>query len=525
MTKRLIEHRNTVSRITREKMFFHWELEFPEVFFNEDGSPKENPGFDAVIGNPPYGATLDKYDRTYLANAFKTASGYKNTALQFIDRSFAVLSQKGYCGLIVPKSLTYSEGWHKGVELILPNLSYLVDVLEQVVIVFSRESTSYDYYESAYFMPSGLSGYVRIPKATYHGSRTLITSISSEEFRIYKKMNSKEFYFRNITKTSRGLPWQKYLNSSGKTRILRGDHIERFRIIDTFDYIDFSQDSISKNKVEDLKQTKIISQNIVAHVLKPSPHIIIMSALDKNGLLNLDTVNNTLLTDGNYALEYLLCILNCRLTAWYTYRFIYNQAVRTMHFDEAYIGKIPVPYISFDTKREKRKNLVNETEKLYYEFLSSYNQMGKLLNLIRVRLDTKFEESDVVHDFLAFFAEQMIEMNKEKQKLISGFLTWLEKEIINRSIDNLKNKTKISKFYENDFDTLVKTLKQNRILPKVITLGDERYEKLQKAYNDTMTKLSPLIEKISKTDNLIDQVVYKLYGLTKEEIKIVEGLK
>ncbi|GAI77483.1 unnamed protein product, partial [marine sediment metagenome] len=222
MIKRLNEHKNTVSIIAKGKMFFHWELEFPEVFFNENGSPKENPGFDAVIGNPPYGATLDNYDRTYLANAFKTASGYKNTALQFIDRSFSVLSQNGYCGLIVPKSLTYSEGWHKGVELILPNLSYLVDaskafedvLLEQVVIVFSRESTNYNYYESAYFMPSGLSGYVRIPKATYYGSRTLITSISSEEFRIYEKMNSKEFYFRNITKTFRGLPWQKYLNSS-----------------------------------------------------------------------------------------------------------------------------------------------------------------------------------------------------------------------------------------------------------------------------------------------------------------------
>ncbi len=34
--------------------FFHWELEFPEVFFEADGSPKADPGFDAVIGNPPW---------------------------------------------------------------------------------------------------------------------------------------------------------------------------------------------------------------------------------------------------------------------------------------------------------------------------------------------------------------------------------------------------------------------------------------------------------------------------------------
>lgn len=35
--------------------FFHWELEFPEVFFNRHGQPKgAEGGFDVVIGNPPY---------------------------------------------------------------------------------------------------------------------------------------------------------------------------------------------------------------------------------------------------------------------------------------------------------------------------------------------------------------------------------------------------------------------------------------------------------------------------------------
>ena len=35
--------------------FFHWELEFPEVFFDRYGQPKgAAAGFDAVIGNPPY---------------------------------------------------------------------------------------------------------------------------------------------------------------------------------------------------------------------------------------------------------------------------------------------------------------------------------------------------------------------------------------------------------------------------------------------------------------------------------------
>src|SRR5438552_9479487 len=34
--------------------FFHWELEFPEVFFGPGGRRRPAAGFDAVIGNPPW---------------------------------------------------------------------------------------------------------------------------------------------------------------------------------------------------------------------------------------------------------------------------------------------------------------------------------------------------------------------------------------------------------------------------------------------------------------------------------------
>ena len=40
--------------LVAQYLFFHWELEFPEVFFDEDGRRRETPGFDAVVGNPPW---------------------------------------------------------------------------------------------------------------------------------------------------------------------------------------------------------------------------------------------------------------------------------------------------------------------------------------------------------------------------------------------------------------------------------------------------------------------------------------
>jgi len=49
------------------------------------------------------------------------------------------------------------------------------------------------------------------------------------------------------------------------------------------------------------------------------------------------------------------------------------------------------------------------------------------------------------------------------------------------------------------------------------------HDTLKNWYDSSVAKLKPLMEKIDATDALIDQIVYKLYGLTEEEIRIVEG--
>jgi len=42
-------------------------------------------------------------------------------------------------------------------------------------------------------------------------------------------------------------------------------------------------------------------------------------------------------------------------------------------------------------------------------------------------------------------------------------------------------------------------------------------------FEESMGKLTPLRKRIRKTDELIDATVYRLYGLTEEEVAIVEG--
>ncbi len=130
--------------------------------------------------------------------------------------------------------------------------------------------------------------------------------------------------------------------------------------------------------------------------------------------------------------------------------------------------------------------------------------------------------NDTVHDFLAYLAEQMIELNKAKGNEIEGFVKWLEREI-GAEINTLVNKTAIKGYHDNNFNHLLDILKKNKL--SIDASSRKTQELLEKHFTKSMSVLEPLKEKIQTTDNLIDQIVYKLYGLTDEEIRIVTGGK
>jgi hypothetical protein len=79
--------------IGEEKRFFHWEFEFPEVFYDEKGCRKPTPGFDAVIGNPPY-VELPEVEYGYLL------IDSRNLYDEFIRISIKMLHPDGMFGFI-----------------------------------------------------------------------------------------------------------------------------------------------------------------------------------------------------------------------------------------------------------------------------------------------------------------------------------------------------------------------------------------------------------------------------------------
>jgi uncharacterized protein YaaN involved in tellurite resistance len=116
----------------------------------------------------------------------------------------------------------------------------------------------------------------------------------------------------------------------------------------------------------------------------------------------------------------------------------------------------------------------------------------------------------------------MIEMNKAKNEEIKGFLTWLEREI-GAEVEDLANKTAIKEYYEHSFEHLLEVLKKNKKKISINPSDRGKQELLERHFTKSISVLEPLKAKIKATDELIDEIVYRLYGLTEGEVKIVKN--
>jgi hypothetical protein len=88
---------------------FHWEVEFPEVF------ERENPGFDAIVGNPPFMAgvaisgSLGTSYLEWLKATFTGSGGQADLVATFFQRSFAEVRKGGIFGLIATNTIAQGD--------------------------------------------------------------------------------------------------------------------------------------------------------------------------------------------------------------------------------------------------------------------------------------------------------------------------------------------------------------------------------------------------------------------------------
>ncbi len=104
------------SVVSLEKVFFHWFLEFPEVF--------SNGGFDCILGNPPFlggqklsGSFGDPY-LEYLKYQYSPI-GAVDLVTYFFRRIFTLIKQSGFQSLISTNTIAQGRAREDGLDIIV----------------------------------------------------------------------------------------------------------------------------------------------------------------------------------------------------------------------------------------------------------------------------------------------------------------------------------------------------------------------------------------------------------------------
>lgn len=88
---------------------FHWEIEFPEVF------ERENPGFDALVGNPPFlsgrrvSTVLGMAYFSYLSATYQPAGNLCDIVAYFFRKAFTLLREGGTFGLLATNTIAQGD--------------------------------------------------------------------------------------------------------------------------------------------------------------------------------------------------------------------------------------------------------------------------------------------------------------------------------------------------------------------------------------------------------------------------------
>ena len=327
---------------------FEWRFEFPEVL-DGDGNYK---GFDVVIGNPPYGRYLDvdpEVKKNLVAKNIYGPTGdiaeaMINLVLNGLTKPISSFS------FIIPKGLSYVKSWEKTRIRLMENR-----LIEEII------DTSRSFKEAAYEM--------MIFIATSNQQKPLYTGYIGEElldkFEVARGLLNKNIFYFGFPEPYLSIvekvklnckPISDYcqywygkggmtpnVNKTGNgVKVLTGKEVQKYhqKNIDDKWFIDRSV--LSEEDVRKSNLKKVVVQDIVAHILNPKPHIKLTATIDQENQFCFNTV---MCFAGNDKIDnrFILALVNSKFLSFFYYYFIFNQAIRTMHFMPGYADAMPVP--------------------------------------------------------------------------------------------------------------------------------------------------------------------------------------
>jgi hypothetical protein len=143
-------------------------------------------------------------------------------------------------------------------------------------------------------------------------------------------------------------------------------------------------------------------------------------AYDREGRYIIDTAYGIrLLEEGKLSLQALTAILNSSLLTFFLRQTGTDLRGGYFRMKTAYLNPFPMPNFSFTTASEERNSKLDHIRE-------SYKNNGPQAITGLAAAELKIGKTDVVHDILAFLAEQMPEIKRQRQEVVTDFSRYVE---------------------------------------------------------------------------------------------------
>lgn len=467
---------------------FEWRFEFPEIL-DDDGNFK---GFDLIIGNPPYIKEAENKELFTNTKKLRTYQGKMDIWYHFVGRGFDILKNNGYLAFIATNNWVTNSGAKK-----LRNI-----VLEESQILSLVDFSSFMVFDSA-------------------SIQTMIMS-----FQKTKPPKNYEFHFAKITTQTPIYEDALSLLKNEKTQnneILKINLTPKKFIDKTLNFTKSDYEELF-NKIQ--KYGKFyLEEREVAQGIVPNPDII-----TKRNISDEMVSKGIKVGDGVFVIE--KDFLNvCEYEKKYL-----KPLYEVEHFGKYYFNKNNSKQLIYTTKNNSKKENIPTIIKHLQKFRSIMNNRRENLNKrldfyhLHWARDERFFESgekivsvrkciEPIFSYLNNEAYVMLSLNVIKtQRINVKYLT----AILNSKLVAfwLKHKGKMQgNNYQIDKEPLLNipivdtNSKNKKLADELINLADEILKAKEQDKNANTQEL----------ENKINSLVYKLYNLTEEEIKIIEN--
>jgi hypothetical protein len=548
--------------ISNEMSFFHWELEFPEVFFDKDRY-KKNPGFDAVIGNPPYvrAENADKLQRRFLmkSDRYSTLYGRFDLYAVFLELGLKLCKGDARTSFILPSAVLSIDYATKIRQLLLESktVESIVDlrgieVFENVgiaccIIIVLNKIPPVSHlisYESQESRDKEIHRIHQNPQVHFLSFPNYIIKIElkPELFPLKERIERNSQLLGKLCYCITGVVAHDSETGESKDRLIHDKKIDntckpyieakewegRYSTIRSKRFIEYKPELMHRPKFEELFDSpKILIQGISKGDFIPATldrsrvycnHSLnccvkLEDVIHHGSKLHLDDPDVT--PDPRYSLAFVLAIMNSRLSGFYHSHFISNDLGI---FPET-VRKLPLPIISFTEDGQDREREFAKLKEIYEN-----ENLGNLFDYDRSLIEKK---SGSIHDFLAFLAMRMIDYHDSIQREMEAFLDWMQSPVgLGIEMVALKNMKKFERFFdypslgsEEGLKELEKILAVNKV-----KMDLSKHARFKDQYMRASGNILRMKSRIGTTDLIIDHIVYRLFDLTADEIALIESI-